>query len=359
MVSSAEMMAECWVWYGVAMSAVAVRFVSQYMVRKRNFIKNVPVDDFLMFILIFIYTAAIVSLFMYFDIIEHIPLDNNFTPEENYVMGRKLGILNILAETSIQTTLWGNKGCLLLLYNRLTLFGHQAMIWKVVSAYIILAYMAVIIALYGGWCRPFSDYLVLQPGNMECLTWTHYNILQLTLNLSTDLILLIIPVIMISRLRMKIGKKLLLVCLFSLGIFVMLAAILTKVNVFENNVEPVWFLWCVREVSTAMLVGNLALCMPIARTVWFAVFPRTASTHNTTGAKSATSAAGLAAASKRSTATTEATGGTASSEGGESSRWGASPARSSHHDTGLDMETYGKVGLRNTTRRVSVGEESV
>lgn len=41
---------------------------------------------------------------------------------------------------------------------------------------------------------------------VECLTWTRYNILQLTMNLSTDLILLIIPVVMVSRLKMKIGK---------------------------------------------------------------------------------------------------------------------------------------------------------
>lgn len=42
--------------------------------------------------------------------------------------------------------------------------------------------------------------------SVECLTWLHYNSLQLSLNLSTDLILLIIPVVLISRLNMKIGK---------------------------------------------------------------------------------------------------------------------------------------------------------
>ncbi|KAI8172562.1 hypothetical protein K4K51_010875 [Colletotrichum sp. SAR 10_75] len=268
-----------------------------YIVRKRKFIKEIPPDDILMLLLSITYTTAIVALFLYFEIVSDVDLDN-ITAEDNFVVGRKLGILNILAETSMQTTLWGNKCCILLLYHRLTL--------------------------------------------------------QLSLNLSTDLILLIIPVVLISRLNMKIGKKILLVCLFSLGIFVMLAAILTKVSVFTNQTAPIWFLWCVREVSTAMLVGNLPLCMPTFRMWWRFFFPgRGASA--TPGPHE--SASGASAVTKRSVATTaafsEATGG-----GGESSTWGSSPARSRMND---DIEMYGtsKGGARGEGRRLSVDEESV
>ncbi|EFQ27363.1 uncharacterized protein GLRG_01858 [Colletotrichum graminicola M1.001] len=136
------------------------------------------------------------------------------------------------------------------------------------SMFLGLSYLAVIVTLYGGWCRPFSDYLVLQPQNEQCLTWRDYNILQLSMNLSTDLVLLLIPVTLISRMNMKIGKKLLLIALFSMGIFVMLSAILLKVAVFSNMFDPVWLIWCIREVSTAMLVGNLVLCMPIFKIWW-------------------------------------------------------------------------------------------
>ncbi|KAI8226518.1 hypothetical protein K4K56_008513 [Colletotrichum sp. SAR 10_98] len=243
------------------------------------------------------YTTAIVALFLYFEIVSDVDLDN-ITAEDNFVVGRKLGILNILAETSMQTTLWGNKCCILLLYHRLTL--------------------------------------------------------QLSLNLSTDLILLIIPVVLISRLNMKIGKKILLVCLFSLGIFVMLAAILTKVSVFTNQTAPIWFLWCVREVSTAMLVGNLPLCMPTFRMWWRFFFPGSGASA-TPGPHE--SASGASAVTKRSVATTaafsEATGG-----GGESSTWGSSPARSRMND---DIEMYGmsKGGARGEGRRLSIDEESV
>ncbi|KAI8256100.1 hypothetical protein K4K58_005125 [Colletotrichum sp. SAR11_239] len=268
-----------------------------YIVRKRKFIKEIPPDDILMLLLSITYTTAIVALFLYFEIVSDVDLDN-ITAEDNFVVGRKLGILNILAETSMQTTLWGNKCCILLLYHRLTL--------------------------------------------------------QLSLNLSTDLILLIIPVVLISRLNMKIGKKILLVCLFSLGIFVMLAAILTKVSVFTNQTAPIWFLWCVREVSTAMLVGNLPLCMPTFRMWWRFFFPGSGASA-TPGPHE--SASGASAVTKRSVATTaafsEATGG-----GGESSTWGSSPARSRMND---DIEMYGtsKGGVRGEGRRLSVDEESV
>ncbi|KAE9581135.1 hypothetical protein CGCF415_v008167 [Colletotrichum fructicola] len=348
-----EMTAECWVWYCLAMTAVVIRFTSQYIVRKRKFIKEIPPDDILMLLLSITYTTAIVALFLYFEIVSDVDLDN-ITAEDNFVVGRKLGILNILAETSMQTTLWGNKCCILLLYHRLTLFCHHRRMWVLVSAYVALAYVAVIVALYGGWCRPFSGYLVLEPDNMECLTWLHYNSLQLSLNLSTDLILLIIPVVLISRLNMKIGKKILLVCLFSLGIFVMLAAILTKVSVFTNQTAPIWFLWCVREVSTAMLVGNLPLCMPTFRMWWRFFFPGSGASA-TPGPHE--SASGASAVTKRSVATTaafsEATGG-----GGESSTWGSSPARSRMND---DIVMYGtsKGGASGEGRRLSVDEESV
>ncbi|KAK6222190.1 family decarboxylase [Colletotrichum tabaci] len=233
----------------------------------------------------FIYTAAIVGLYKYSDIYANTDF-NSIIPDQPSAVTRTLGILNILAETSIQTTLWGNKCCLLLLYNRLTLFDNHITLQVMVAAYTGLSYVAIIVALYKGWCRPFSDYLVLVPSNLECLTWKHYNIMQMTLNLSTDLVLLLIPVTLISKLNMKFRMKLLLVCLFSMGIFVMISAILMKVAVFTDSTDPIWFMWSVREVSTAMLVGNLVLGLPILKTWWRLIFPGGGSTRGKSSAVS-------------------------------------------------------------------------
>ncbi|KZL78783.1 UbiD family decarboxylase [Colletotrichum tofieldiae] len=269
-----------------------------YTIRKRNFIRDVPVEDMLMAVTVIVYTTAIVALYLYFETASSFDF-SIITPEEEPIIGRQLGILNILGETAIQTTLWGNKCCLLLLYKRLTyvtplsyflgypsrlfrvkenskiysLLGHQYRVWVMVATYTGLSYVAVI-CLSHKTVRILSEERNYQHFTYfkECLTWFNYNILQMTMNLSTDLVLLLIPVTLISRLNMKIGKKLLLICLFSMGVFIMLSAILLKVAVFTNTVDPVWLIWCIREISTAMLVGNLVLCMPIFKAWWRFLF---------------------------------------------------------------------------------------
>lgn len=41
-----------------------------------------------------------------------------------------------------------------------------------------------------------------------------------------------------------------------------------KYSVFTDPTQPVWLPWSVREVSTAVLVGNLITCIPVFRAVW-------------------------------------------------------------------------------------------
>ncbi|TQN72047.1 hypothetical protein CSHISOI_03454 [Colletotrichum shisoi] len=328
--------AECWVWYGLAICSVIMRFMSQYIIRKRKFLRDIPPDDIVMLVLVFIYTTAIATLYMYFEIVAETDFET-ITPERSAAIGYDLGVLNILAETAIETTLWGNKCCLLILYNRLTLLGHYRKTWFAVAAYTGLAYVMVIVALYGGW--------------LECLTWTNYNILQITMNLSTDLILLLIPVTLISKLKMRIGKKILLICLFSMGVFVMLCAILTKVMVFTHSVDPVWFLWSVRESSTAMLVGNLVLGLPILRTCWRFFVP---STDGSSGAKSSNASSGVTGDSY---ASRKAVGDTAASE--PLSSRSAPAGWVAINSVYTDIELHGKDGTQGMTRRLSVGQESV
>ncbi|KAK1975192.1 hypothetical protein LZ30DRAFT_366831 [Colletotrichum cereale] len=220
-----------------------------------------------------------------------------------------------------------------------------------------LSYVAVIVALYGGWCRPFSDYLVLRPQNEECLTWFHYNILQLAMNISTDLVLILIPVTLISRMKMKIGKKLLLIGLFSMGIFVMLAAILLKVAVFTNSTDPVWLIWCAREISTAMLVGNLVLCMPILK-MWWRFFSH--------GIGSVTKGSSTSGNSARKRITQDSQSGgcrtaTAMSEPGFS-RWGSTagaPQSPKDHGRMFDVDLEEQSGAATANRGVSKSQEGI
>ncbi|WDK13788.1 hypothetical protein CGRA01v4_05069 [Colletotrichum graminicola] len=172
------------------------------------------------------------------------------------------------------------------------------------------------------------------------------------MNLSTDLILLLIPVTLIIQLKMRIGKKLLLICLFSMGVFVMLCAILMKVTVFTNPSDPVWFLWSVREVSTAMLVGNLVLGMPILRSLWRCFVP----------------GAGDSMGDKPSTADSGATSTVTKSGAGDPAVLAASepgalrpvpPKRMAINSVYTDVDLYGQAGPGGTSQKIWQGQESV
>ena len=69
---------------------------------------------------------------------------------------------------------------------------------------------------------------------------------------------------MFLRMKLPWQKKVPLVLIFSLGIFVILAAVLNKVYSFSQPFGGMWSFWYVRESSTAMLVANL----PFVWQVW-------------------------------------------------------------------------------------------
>ncbi|KAK1993701.1 hypothetical protein LX36DRAFT_693546 [Colletotrichum falcatum] len=261
---------EFWVWFCLTITVVVVRYLSQYIVRKQKFLKEIPKEDILMAVVVLTYTTSLVSLHLYYATPSNTDHYHG-TPEYESGVARRLGILSLLLETALQTTLWGNKFCLLLFYKRITLLGIQHNVFLILSMFIGLPYVAVIVVLYDGWCRPFSEYLVPHSQNKECVIWTKYSILQLSMNLSTDLVLMLIPLTRIISLQMNIKRKLMLLSLFSMGIFIMTSAILLKIAVFSSSpkfIDPPWIAWIVREVSTAVLAGNLVLCVPAIRTLW-------------------------------------------------------------------------------------------
>ncbi|RDW75267.1 hypothetical protein BP6252_06409 [Coleophoma cylindrospora] len=73
-----------------------------------------------------------------------------------------------------------------------------------------------------------------------------------------------IPMSLMATSQMEWQRKVMICGLFSLGIFVVICASLTKYFAFTSTTH-VWVLWYVREASTAMLVGNIYLCLPLVR----------------------------------------------------------------------------------------------
>ena len=150
----------------------------------------------------------------------------------------------------------------------------------------------LLVLLLGVLCRPLDQYWSLTQKNckysnslrihprstrsyistVECLTYRSYFITDLSLNVSSDLFTIAVPWSFLANLRLERSKKYLLVGVFSLGIFVIISACLTKYYSLTPTYNPHWELWYISEASTAILVGNIPLCLPLMRKVMDKIF---------------------------------------------------------------------------------------
>jgi hypothetical protein len=73
---------------------------------------------------------------------------------------------------------------------------------------------------------------------------------------------------MFARIQLPLSKKVPLVGIFSLGIFVILAAVLNKYYSFTDPFGNDWIFWYVRESATAIIVANLPFVWLLYRRVF-------------------------------------------------------------------------------------------
>lgn len=93
--------------------------------------------------------------------------------------------------------------------------------------------------------------------NVQCDAATNHLITNAVFNLSSDLAMLAIGLPMFVRMQLPLRKKIPVVGVFSLGVFVIISSILNKVYSFTNPFGTEWVFWYVRESSTALIVANL------------------------------------------------------------------------------------------------------
>jgi hypothetical protein len=117
--------------------------------------------------------------------------------------------LVLVVEQSMIMTTWGCKICLLLMYNKLTFGLKQQLAVKIIGAYVVGGLVLMEILYLGVWCRPFHDYWAVPTPNgmfskplVECSTDTckvqcsaalHHLIVNACLNISSDLLMLSVP----------------------------------------------------------------------------------------------------------------------------------------------------------------------
>lgn len=171
----------------------------------------------------------------------------------------------LLVEQCMCAIQWGTKVCLLLLYWRLTQNLRQGMVVKCAAAYVVITYVVMEIFYFAVWCRPFHDYWQTPTDNTQCTTALHHLIMNLVFNLTSDVLILSIPLPLFLTTHLEFKRKLLLVFPFSLGIFTMVCAILSKVASFKHPYSSEWVYWYCREASTAMIVSNMPYSWALIR----------------------------------------------------------------------------------------------
>ncbi|KAI9743641.1 MAG: hypothetical protein M1818_002957 [Claussenomyces sp. TS43310] len=121
------------------------------------------------------------------------------------------------------------------------------------------------ILFFGVLCRPFSQYWAVPVWNEQCATYTTYSKIQMAFNISSDLGIILLPSTVLYQSGLPLRRKIILTCLFSLGIFTIICAILNKYYNFKSPLTTSYQLWYIREASVALWVGNLVGCWQLCQ----------------------------------------------------------------------------------------------
>ncbi|KAF2025693.1 hypothetical protein EK21DRAFT_75796 [Setomelanomma holmii] len=260
---------ESWIWYTCAVVMIGSRLVSRKI--HLGSVKRLQWDDWIMGIFVTAaYTALIVCSNQYVRVQSNLLAPGfDISTLSAYDLSRRVygSKMVVVVEQTQIATIWACKGCLLIMYHRLTrtALRNENIAIKLLSAYVILSFVVIEILYFAAWCRPITEYWTIPTSNLQCTALIHHRITKAVFNLSSDLIMLVIALQMLIRSLLPMKRKLILCGIFSLGIFVIIASILNSYYSFINPYKQTWVFWYVRESSTAILVANLPFTWTILR----------------------------------------------------------------------------------------------
>ncbi|KAF2635341.1 hypothetical protein P280DRAFT_461941 [Massarina eburnea CBS 473.64] len=258
---------EMWAWYALTMTIIGARFLSRRLLFKS--FKALQVDDWLMLFIAAVYTVLLVIIHIQTYTPTNLinPADNiTLTPEDIKI--REFGSKLVLVTEHLQmVVIWCCKGCLLLLYSRLTMSLRHNIVVKMVTGYVIGGFIVMEI-LWFVWCRPFHYYWKVPAPNLQCSTEVNHMITNAVFNISSDLMIIALPMPVLFASQLPLKRKITLACVFALGSFIILAAILSKYYSLSQPYGTQWIYWYMREVSTAIITANLPLTWTLLQRIF-------------------------------------------------------------------------------------------
>jgi hypothetical protein len=133
------------------------------------------------------------------------------------------------------------------------------------------------------WCKE-----LINPGNPDqCWSYFNFEVVEGTFNVTADLAVLLIAIPLLFKLRVPLQQKIILITVFGMGIFVIAAALLTKIySLVPSLVSYSYLNWYFREASVSVYVTNLPAVWALLRDTFPGVrhwgYPRVTYHENTT-----------------------------------------------------------------------------
>ncbi|KAK8115889.1 hypothetical protein PG984_012391 [Apiospora sp. TS-2023a] len=268
---------EAFTLLGIGLGVIAVR---TYIRIHAIGMKGLQSDDYLMWVVAFAFIIETMIAYMvghYWQGLANSSMTNAYrkmlSPSDPEYRVRVNGSkTHIVGWCSYTLVLWATKGSMCAFYLRLT-EGLEPLAGRVRFGFYILAatYIAVTSTILFACGLPFEKnwQIYPEPENSCQTTVSIVNyIVTVTLNISTDIYLMAIPVPMLLHAHLRTTKKLGLYLLFSGGIFVGTAAILRCILALKARLQDpkdnadTSASWAVRESFVAILVTNMPVLWP-------------------------------------------------------------------------------------------------
>ncbi|KAM5449378.1 hypothetical protein MaudCBS49596_004859 [Microsporum audouinii] len=128
-------------------------------------------------------------------------------------------------------------------------------------------------------CRPIKAYWDRSVPH-KCIENAAWRVSYALLNVVTDFLIFLLPIRETMLLRSNIKDKIMLIFIFSLGLFCCAVSIIRTTTIFgtSDNRDPLWSValisvWSAIELNTGIIVA----CLPMLRQSYFLIFPRASS----------------------------------------------------------------------------------
>jgi len=260
--------AESWTWYAVTWVVVMIRMASRRLLLGSW--RKLQVEDALMLLAMATDTVLIVGMNIISTTSSNLIDPNDPTPlDEANIEERVFGSKMVLVVEQMQCiTIWLVKACLLIMYHRLTMSLRQNLAVKIVAAYAAVTFVVMEILYLGVWCRPFTEYWAVPPRTTQCSAATNHLITNAVFNISSDIMIIIIPLPIFLKSTLSPKRKAVLCGVFAVGTFTIVSAVLNKYYSFNQPFGSDWTFWYIRESSTAIIAANLPLTWTLMQRVF-------------------------------------------------------------------------------------------